>query len=92
MFLPFGSPAFFLTMAQADTSDPLTASATSTPCPSQSQPEALSTADAAPSPTEPSTFQQPFAALPSIETPVESDDDVQFIFSAPRRRKKKRRR
>jgi hypothetical protein len=89
-FLPFRSSTFLLAMAQAETSDPPTVSATPVPSPSQSQAKALAT-DAT-KVTEASTVQQRHSTLRSVEAPAESDNEVQFIFSAPRRRKKKRRR
>ena len=80
-------------MAQAGPSDPPGTPATSDLSPSQGQSTTLPIADGAT--ISSGIITGPQSSIPqyqqTTDTQVEPDDEVQFIFSAPRRRKKKRR-
>jgi hypothetical protein len=79
-------------MNQPETGDTLNMSAALDPSLPRGRINILPATGAATSSSEGSPIQQLPLLQPIAETPGESDDDVQFIFSAPRRRKKKRRR
>lgn len=63
-----------------------------TTSPSESQTTMLSLPDASPSYREDNGGQEHISTPPSVKASGEIDDEVQFVFSAPRRRKKKRKR
>ena len=79
-------------MAQPETSDALSISATLDPPLTTSQMTILSATAAATISRERSPTQKRPLPQRISGTTGESDDDVQFIFSAPRRKKKKKRR